>query len=163
MTISWHENTFPHYWYCVWAIPVDHDDVIKWKHFPRDWPFVRRIYRSPVNSPHKGQSRGPLMFTLICVWINDWVNNGEAGDLRRYRAHYDITLMFPQKWGPAMWSFWCFLVVTLNTQPNKNWFETPWRSCDATVRQLCIVTVYTITHAHTPFCWLSFGCGRINT
>ena len=30
-----------------------HDDVIKWKHFPRNWPFVRGIHRSPVNSPHK--------------------------------------------------------------------------------------------------------------
>ena len=48
---------------------------------------------SPVNSPHKGQWRGTLMFSLICVWINDWVNNREAGDLRRYRAHYDVTLM----------------------------------------------------------------------
>ena len=35
-----------------------HDDVIKWKHFPRYWPFVRGIHRSPVNSPHKGQWRG---------------------------------------------------------------------------------------------------------
>ena len=32
-----------------------HDDVIKWKHFPRYWPFVGGIHRSPVNSPHKGQ------------------------------------------------------------------------------------------------------------
>ena len=32
-----------------------HDDVIKWKHFPRFWPFVRGIHRAPVNSPHKGQ------------------------------------------------------------------------------------------------------------
>ena len=45
-----------------------HDDVIKWKHFPRCWPFVRGIHRSsPVNSPHKGQWRGALMFSLICA------------------------------------------------------------------------------------------------
>ena len=43
-----------------------HDDVIKWKHFPRNWPFVR----SPVNFPHKGQWRGALMFSLIYAWIN---------------------------------------------------------------------------------------------
>ena len=61
-------------------IAFAHDDVIKWKHFPRYWPFVRGIHRSPVNSPHKGQSRGALMFSLICVWINGWVNNREAGD-----------------------------------------------------------------------------------
>ena len=44
---------------------IGHDDVIKWKHFPRYWPFVRGIHRSPVNSPHKGQWRGALMFSLI--------------------------------------------------------------------------------------------------
>ena len=65
-----------------------HDDVMKWKHFPRKWPFVRGIHRSPVNSPHKGQWGGALMFSLICAWINDSVNNREAGDLKRYRAHH---------------------------------------------------------------------------
>ena len=70
-----------------------HDDGIKWKHFPRYWPFVRGIHRSPVNSPHKGQWRGALMFSLICAWINAWVNNREAGDLRRHRAHYDVIIM----------------------------------------------------------------------
>ena len=70
-----------------------HDDVIKWKHFQRYWPFVRLIYRPPVNSPHKGQWRGALNFSLICAWINGWVNNREAGDLRRHRAHYDAIVM----------------------------------------------------------------------
>ena len=67
--------------------------VIEWKHFPHYWQFVRGIHRSPVNSPHKGQWRGALMFSLICVWINGWVNNREAGDLRRYRTHYDVIVM----------------------------------------------------------------------
>ena len=79
-------------WYCKPSYTI-HDDVIKWKHFPRNWPLMREIHRSPVNSPHKGQWRGVLMFSLICVWINDWVNNREAGDLRRYRAHYDVIVM----------------------------------------------------------------------
>ena len=48
---------------------------------------------TPVNSPHKGQWRGALMFTLICARINGWVNNREAGDLRRYRTHYDVIVM----------------------------------------------------------------------
>ena len=47
----------------------------------------------PVNYPHKGQWRGALMFSLICTRINGWVNNGEAGDLRRYRGHYDVIVM----------------------------------------------------------------------
>ena len=70
-----------------------HDDVIKWKHFPRHWPFVRGIYQSPVNSLHKGQWRGALMFSLLCAWMNDWVNNREAGDFRRHRAHYEVIVM----------------------------------------------------------------------
>ena len=78
---------------CPGHAPRYHDDVIKWKHFPRYWPFVRGIHRSPVSSPHKGQWRGALMFSLICVWINGWVNNREAGDLRRNRAHNDVSVM----------------------------------------------------------------------
>ena len=43
-----------------------HDDVIKWKHFPRYWPSVMGIYRSPVDSPHNGQWRGALM-SFLCA------------------------------------------------------------------------------------------------
>ena len=81
----------------------DHDDVIKWKHFPRNWPFMRGIHRSPVNSPHKGQWRRALMFSFVCV--NDWVNNREAGDLICYRAHYDVIVMRRPDacaWAPEM-------------------------------------------------------------
>ena len=46
---------------------VIHDDVIKWKHFPRYWPVVRGIHRSRDNFPHKGQWRGALVFSLICA------------------------------------------------------------------------------------------------
>ena len=74
---------------------ISHDDVIKWKHFPRYWPFVMRgTHRSMVNSPHKGQWRGVLIFSLICSWIYGWVNNGEAGDLRCHRPHYDVIVMW---------------------------------------------------------------------
>ena len=55
---------------CSYPLPQaaqNHDDVIKWKHFPRYWPFVRGIHRTPVNSPHKDQWRGALMFSLICI------------------------------------------------------------------------------------------------
>ena len=76
--------------------------VIKWKHFPRYWPFVRGFHRSPENSPHRGQWRGALMFSLICAWINGWVNNGEAVDLRRHRVHYDVTLMYKTSYHMAL-------------------------------------------------------------
>ena len=72
---------------------INDDDVNKWKHCPRYWPFVRGIHRSSVNSHHKGQWRGALMFSLICSWTKDWANNREAGDLRRHRAHYDVIVM----------------------------------------------------------------------
>ena len=61
--------------------------------FPRYWPFVRGMLRSPVNSPHKGQWLGALMFSFICAWIHGWVKHREAGELRRHRAHYDVIVM----------------------------------------------------------------------
>ena len=84
-TVTW--------WWTISIEHVAHDDVIKWKHFPRYWPFVRGIHRSPVNSPHKGQWRRALMFPLICALINGWMNNRDAGDLRRHRTHYDAIVM----------------------------------------------------------------------
>ena len=72
---------------------VVHGNVIKWRHFSHYWPFVRGIHRSPVNSPHKGHWGGALMFPLICAWNNSQVNNREAGDLTRHRAHYDFIVM----------------------------------------------------------------------
>ena len=56
--------------------------------FPRNWPFVRGIHRSRTKA-----SDVELWCFFIYVWINGWLNNREAGDLRRYRAHYDITVM----------------------------------------------------------------------
>ena len=83
---------------CLWVDPTKlsiagYDNVIKLKYFSRCCPFVMWIHQSPVNSLNKGQWRGALMFFLICAWINAWVNNREAGDLRRHRAHYDVILM----------------------------------------------------------------------
>ena len=58
---------------------------------------------SPVTS-HR-QWRGALMFSLIYAWTNGWVNNQDAGDLRRHRAHYDATVM------------WCRIVIQWSGQP----------------------------------------------
>ena len=72
---------------------LSHDDVITGKNFPRYWPFVRGIHWSSVNSPRKGQWRGTLMFSLICVWTNSWANSGEAGDLNRHHAQFDVIVI----------------------------------------------------------------------
>ena len=72
-----------------WAL-LTHDDVTKWKQFLRYWPFVRG---TPMNSPHKGQWRGALVFSLSSAWTNGWVNNRDEGDLRCHCAHYDVTVI----------------------------------------------------------------------
>ena len=90
--VSWAENTWCMWWWRSSTRPLIHDDVIKWKHFTGH--LLGGIHRSSVNSPHKGQWRGALIFSLIRVWINGWVNNREAFDLRRYRAHNDVNVMF---------------------------------------------------------------------
>ena len=93
-----HHTLHDHDWTIICCLGLGnetmvHDDVIKWKHFLRYWPFVRRIHRSSVNSPHKGQWREALMFSLICTWANSWTNNGDAGDLRRHRPYYEVIFM----------------------------------------------------------------------
>ena len=77
----------------VWQA-LCHDGVIKWKHFPRYWPFAWGNPRSRVNSPLKGQWSGAFVFSLICAWINGWVKDCKAGDLRRHRAHYGVIVMW---------------------------------------------------------------------
>ena len=72
-----------------------HDDVIKWKHFRRYWPFVRGIHRLTVNSPHKDQWRGALMFTLICA-LNKQLSKQSRGwwfktPLRSLWRHCNVT------------------------------------------------------------------------
>ena len=103
------------YFYLLWMI---HDDVIKWKHFPRYWPFVRGIPRSPANSPRKGQRRGPLMLSLICAWINGWVNNREAGDWRGHHAHHKVIVMCRPICRPR----WLYDMEALSTSFSFGWY-----------------------------------------
>ena len=56
------------------------------------------IFRVTGNSP----VTGALMFSLICAWINNWVKNREADDLRRHRGHYDVTVIENQ-WDAIYW------------------------------------------------------------
>ena len=99
------------------CIFLSQDDVMKWKYVPRYWPFVRGILWSPVNSPHKGQWRVALMFSLICAWINSWVNNREAGDLRRHRAHYGVIVM--QNRVSVGWISWACLSICIHFRTYK--------------------------------------------
>ena len=80
------------------AMHPNHDDVIKYNTtFCALLDLCAGNSPVPVNCPHKGQWRGALMFYLICAWINSWVYNRGAGNLRRHRAHYDIIVMVIKK------------------------------------------------------------------
>ena len=68
-----------------------------WRHqmetFSALLAFGRGIHRLSVIFPHKSQWRGAMMYSLSCAWTIGWVNNRDAGDLRRHRAHYDVIVM----------------------------------------------------------------------
>ena len=63
------------------------DDLILWHHQMETFPASLALFAG--NSPVSGS----LMFSLICVWTNGWINTRDAGDLRRYRANYDVTVI----------------------------------------------------------------------
>ena len=71
-----------------------------WRHqmetFSASLALCAGIHRLLVNSPHKGQWCGALIVSLSCAWINGWVNNRGAGDLKLDRAHYDNIIILWQ-------------------------------------------------------------------
>ena len=70
--------------------------VMTLKHVPMMTSSNGNIFRvtGPLCGEFTGHRwHGAFMFSLICVWINGWENNHEAGNLGRYRAHYDVTVM----------------------------------------------------------------------
>ena len=84
----------------MWGLP--HREILSHEDVPSNeniFCITGHLCGEFMNSPHKGQWRGALMFSLICAWINGWVNNREAGDLRRHLDHYDINVML------YCWSF----------------------------------------------------------
>ena len=87
-----------------------------------------------VKSPLKGQWRGALMFSLIWTWINGWVNNREAGDLRRYRAHYDVSVMIVYKYVlyQFLLDFHRYKPLTRRSLPD---FQCQW-SCISTSKEI---------------------------
>ena len=80
----------------LWDGSIDsihiHNDVIKWKHFLCYWPFLQE-FTSPGEFPTQRPVTRSFDFSLICAWINNWVNNREAGDLRHHRGHYEVNVM----------------------------------------------------------------------
>ena len=83
-------------------------------HFPHSWHFVRGIHWSLVESPHKCQWRGVLKFSLIYAWKNGSVNNWDAGDLRRHRAHYDVIVMSQSQGTAAAHAPWNAIIISVH-------------------------------------------------
>ena len=110
---------------------------------------MRKINRSPVNSPHKGQWRGALIFPLTRVWMNGWVNNREASDLRRYHAHHDVTewckdplVVGRPQHNVSVTQFSVLFCFSQDKLVNKQlcgwWNEVPWRLRDVALTKLWI-------------------------
>ena len=70
-----------------------HDDVIKWNHFCVTGPLCGEFTGLTGEFPELSSVTRSFDVFFICVWINDWVNNREVGDLNRHRAHYDVIVM----------------------------------------------------------------------
>ena len=124
----------------------NHDDVIKWKHFPRCWPFVRGIHRSPVTGT-KASDAKLWCFLWSAPEKTGWVNNLEAGDLRRHRAHYDVTVM---------------IMITMTTWKITNYYKVHLNSfekCTSRTHNICR------KHIHDAIFWrdIALYCSRRNS
>ena len=108
----------------LWRESTGHDDVIKWRHFPRYVPFVRRIHRLPVVFPHKGQWLRALMFSMTCAWTKGWAHNrdkqrvlmhGHQGwNVRHGLCH--IYMIYVYIWVVYSFCLFCGLFIIVTTQ-----------------------------------------------
>ena len=99
---------------------------------------MRGIHRSPVDNPYKGQRHGALIFSLNWARTNGWANNRDAGEFRRHRAHYDVTVMrllysrFPRyKYNFNPWVFVylfsCTIFVDLKSYAATSGLQISWK------------------------------------
>ena len=130
-TFAGYRDNIALYLYTHW-----HDDVIKYNHFPRYWPFVRGIHRSPVNSPHKGQWRGALIFSFICAWINhlskqSWGWWFEPRPLWRhsnvYYLHHDPTSVIDIMKLESSLLNWSGPFCYVTHLSRKTWIKSHWK------------------------------------
>ena len=93
-----------HYWATItthrrimWWFLISISKNTSWRHQMQTISALLALCvgSSPVTGEFPSQRpwRGALILSLLCAWINPWVNTSEAGDLRRHRAHYDVIVM----------------------------------------------------------------------
>ena len=111
-----------------------HDDVIKWTHFPLYWPFVWGIHRSPVNFPHKGQWRGALIFSLICMRLTKrlckqsrrrWFETPSCSLWRHFNDHLGNIGLETRLISSAYLQFYLLIVYVQDTQIWHYWPCSP--------------------------------------
>ena len=80
-------------WYEAWIaiLRADHDDVIKWKHFPRYWLFVWGIHVTDDFPTQRPVTRSFDVFFNLC--LNKRLSKQSWGWWFRHRAHYDVIVM----------------------------------------------------------------------
>ena len=91
----------------------------------------------------KQQWRGALMFSLICAWINVWVNNHEAGDLKRHGAHYDVIAMIWWCCDTYVPTYWTWPSSWLNPDTHTYREQTVEQTMDTPVVWVAIALIMT--------------------
>ena len=101
-----------------------HDDVIIWKHLPRYWPLCGEFTGNRWIPLTKAGDAELWCFLWSAPWINGWVNNRKAGNLRRHRAHYDAIVMCEEldgMWRSSRYPIILFIhSFVITTSPNGN-------------------------------------------
>ena len=118
-----------------------HDDVVKWRHFPRYWLFGRGTHRSPVNSPHKSQWRGALVLSLICAWINALVNT---------RAHCDVIVKILH-WALQWKQTYISLIAQIAPLSFQGSHRTQTQTCEMRWLHASVVTEWSPACLHKQF------------
>ena len=130
--------------------------------FPRDWPFVGGVHRSPVNSPNKVQWRGALLFSLICAWTNGWVNNRDGSDLKygisapwfMYQPHCHRAIFFTSNITPIHCILtYCILILFLKPVAKIRYLRSQYQIHVATMQS-------SITCYHHRTVWLWYRCWK---
>ena len=121
--------------------------------------YLRHSYHTNMNkynlmcSLSYGQWRASLVFSLICAWINGWVNNREAGDLRRHHPHngfrHFLDSMHPDPnrsrfWIPSYISLLFIIMCFLHHQGKVNewWCLTIEKKCGEMLKNACLHLIY---------------------
>ena len=63
--------------------------IMTWNRFSHYWPFVRGMYRSPIDSPHKGRAMRSILLSLLLAWAICWLIRRVANGLRR-KCHVNV-------------------------------------------------------------------------